>query len=47
MILHKVYQYSAGIFYRKYKSLGGKFYYFGELDAHIIIQARRSGHYGT
>jgi len=30
---NKLRQYSAGIFYRKYKSLGKDFYLFGELDA--------------
>lgn len=30
---NKLRQYSAGVFYRKYKSLGKDFYLFGELDA--------------
>lgn len=29
----KVYQYSAGVFYRKYKPLGSNFYFFAEIDA--------------
>lgn len=33
---YKVYQYSAGIFYRKYKPLVEKLYYFGEAD--VVFQ---------
>ncbi len=41
--VYKVYQYSAGIFYRKYKPILEKLYFFGEVDA--VFQHGRN--YGT
>lgn len=40
---YKVYQYNAGIFYRKYKPLVEKLYFFGEIDA--VFQ--HGSNYGT
>lgn len=45
--LSKFNQFSAGVFYRKYKTLAKNFYFFGEGDALYTHSQNTSGHFQT